>query len=68
MTLDDDLRLEISARTEAPIFMRRPRVTICARMKTPAVWIDTPAKRQIRAVIAAQNFSRRVIVELEPRR
>src|SRR5690242_764179 len=61
--LHHDLALEIRSGAESPILMRRTRVTVGAGMKTTTIGIHAPSKRQIRAVVTAQDLPAIVRIE-----
>src|SRR5215213_4541136 len=62
----DNLALKISARSKAPVLMRRPRVTIGTGMKAPTIRIHTPPERQVRAVVPAENVTGGILEHAQP--
>ena len=65
LPLHDDLRLEIGPGAEPPILMRWSRVTIRAGVKTSAIGVEAPSKRQIGTLVPTENVTGRILKHVE---
>jgi hypothetical protein len=63
--LHQDFALEVAARAEAQVFVRRPRVAVGAAVEATPVRIDAEAEPEIRAVVLGEDALALVLVEVE---
>src|SRR6185312_1864457 len=60
LRLHEQLRLEIEARRQAEIGVRRPRETVDAAVLAAAIGIDRPVEADVGTVVAGDDLARRV--------
>ena len=66
--LHDDLPVEVGARAEPEIRVRRPRVAVRARVKAPPIRIHAPPKPDVGAVVLGERALRLLLAHPQIRR
>ena len=64
LTLHDNLGLKVSPGVESPILMRGSGIAVGAGMEAAAIGVEAPSKRQIGALVPAEDVTGRIFKDL----